>query len=257
MEKISEVVFGDSLCHEIKISKFSKNNTIIKFDPLFSICDLSNIDKHTLTLNDEYCSLINLELSYDISNTYSLKNIINDLEESVKNNNKIRIWTTHNQIDSYLMFLYVCNYFSNTDSELYVLFSDEFDKECYSPSCMNENELEELSKLEHRLTKEEIKKYSNEWKEIINDNLDMRIIENNKVKSVTFDYYNNIILNKLNELGEVKMVSLVGRLMSDIHLYDTVFTYLIYRLIKEEKIIVTSKDKRYWKSIIKIKKEEI
>lgn len=85
----------------------------------------------------------------------------------------------------------------------------------------------------------------------------MRIIENNKVKSVTYDYYNDIILNKLNELGEVKMVSLVGRLMSNIHLYDTVFTYLIYRLIKEEKIIVTSKDERYWKSIIKIKKEEI
>ncbi len=154
------------------------------------------------------------------------------------------------------MFLYVCNYFSNIDSDLYVLFSDEFDKECYSPSCMNENELEELSKLEHRLTKEEIQKYSNEWKEIISDNLDMRIIENNKVKSVTFDYYNDIILNKLNELGEVKMVSLVGRLMSDIHLYDTVFTYLIYRLIKEEKIIVTGKDERYWKSIIKTKKEE-
>ena len=155
------------------------------------------------------------------------------------------------------MFLYVCNYFSNIECNLYVLFSDEFDKECYSPSCMNENELEELSKLEHKLTKEEIKKYSNEWKEIINDNLDMRIIENNKVKSVTFDYYNDIILNKLNELGEVKMVSLVGRLMSDIHLYDTVFTYLIYRLIKEEKIIVIGKDERYWKSIIKIKKEEI
>ena len=133
------------------------------------------------------------------------------------------------------MFLYVCNYFSNIDSNLYVLFSDEFDKECPSPSCMNEKELEELSKLEHKLTKEEIKKYSNEWKEIINDNLDMRIIENNNVKSVTFDYYNDIILNKLNELGEVKMVSLVGRLMSDIHLYDTVFTYLIYRLIKERK----------------------
>ena len=256
MEKITEVVFGDSLCHEIKISKFSKNNKIIKFDSLFSICDLSNIEKNILILNDEYCDLISSEI-YDINNTYSLKNIINDLEESIKNNNKIRIWTTHKQIDSYLMFLYVCNYFSNIDYDLYVLFSDEFDKECYSPSCMNEKGLEELSKLEHKLTKEKIKKYSNEWKEIINDNLDMRIIENNKVKSVTFDYYNDIILNKLNELGEVKMVSLVGRLMSDIHLYDTVFTYLIYRLIKEGKIIITSKEERYWKSIIKTKKEEI
>ena len=154
------------------------------------------------------------------------------------------------------MFLYVCNYFSNIESNLYVLFSDDFDNDCFSPSCMNENELEQLSKLEHKLTKEEIKKYSNQWKELINDNLDMRIIENNKVKSVTFDYYNDIILNKLSELGEVKMVSLVGRLMSDIHLYDTVFTYLIYRLIKERKIIITYKDERYWKSIIKVKKEE-
>jgi len=256
MVNITEVVFGDSLCHEIKISKFSKNNKIIKFDSLFSICDLSNIDIDILTLNDEYCDLISSEIYYDLSNTYSLKKIINDLEKSVKNNNKIRIWTTHKQIDSYLMFLYVCNYFSNIESNLYVLFSDDFDNDCFSPSCMNENELEQLSKLEHKLTKEEIKKYSNQWKELINDNLDMRIIENNKVKSVTFDYYNDIILNKLSELGEVKMVSLVGRLMSDIHLYDTVFTYLIYRLIKEGKIIITYKDERYWKSIIKVKKEE-
>ena len=251
---ITEVVFGDSLCHEIKISEFLKNNTIIKFEPLFSICDFSNIDKHNLSLNDEYCDLIISSGIYDISSTYSLKNIINDLEESMNNNNKIRIWTTHKQIDSYLMFLYVCNYFSNTDSDLYVLFSDEFDEKCFSPSCMNEKELEELSKLEHKLTKEEIKKYSNEWNEITNNNLDMKIIDNNKVKSVTFDYYDEIILNKLNELGEVKMVSLIGRLMSDIHLYDTVFTYLIYRLIKEEKIIVTNKDESYLKSIIKINK---
>lgn len=254
MENITEVVFGDSLSHEIKMSKFSENNTIIKFEPLFSICDLSNIDKHILTLNDEYCDLIGSEI-YDVSNTYSLKNIIKDIEESIKKENKIRIWTTHKQIDSYLMFLYVCNYFSNTDFDLYVLFSDEFDEKCFSPSCMNENELEELSKIEHKLTKEEIRKYSNEWKEIINDNLDMRIIENNKVKSVTFDYFNDIILNKLNELGEVKIVGLVGRLISDIHLYDTVFTYLIYRLIKKEKIIITTKDERYWKSIIKINKK--
>ena len=194
---------------------------------------------------------------YNVNNIYSLKNINDDLEESIKNNNKIRIWTTHKQIDSYLMFLYVCSYFSTTNSELYVLFSDEFDKNYYSPSCMNESELEELSKLEHKITKEEIKKYSNEWTEIVNNNLDMRIIENNKVKSVAFDYYNDIILNKLNELGEVKMVILVGRLMSDIHLYDTVFTYLIYRLIKKEKIIVTIKNERYWKSIIKVKKDKI
>ena len=29
--------------------------------------------------------------------------------------------------------------------------------DCFSPSCMNEKELEELSKLEHKLIKDEIK----------------------------------------------------------------------------------------------------
>lgn len=85
-------------------------------------------------MNNDYCNLISKELSYKVSNTYSLKNIINDLKESI------------------------------------------------------------------------------------------------------------IILDKLKELGEVKVVRLVGKLMSDIHLYDTIFTYLISRLIIEKKIIITKKD---------------
>ncbi len=111
-------------------------------------------------MNDDYCNLISKELSYKVSNTYSLKNIINDLKESIKNNDKIRIWTTHNQ-------------------------------------------------------------------------------------SVSFDYYNNIILDKLKELSEVKVVRLVDKLMNNIHLYDTIFTYLISRLIIEKK---------YWLYTIKSNK---
>lgn len=254
MKNITEVVFGDSLFYQIKTSDFSKENKIIKFDTLFSICDLSNTNRDILTLNDDYCNLISKELSYKVSNTYSLKKIINDLKESIKNNDKIRIWTTHNQIDSYLMFLYVCNFFKNTQYDLYVLFSDEYDKECYSPSCMTEEELKKLLKLEHKLTKEQIENYSNEWDIIVKDNLSMKIIENNKVMSVSFDYYNDIILDKLNELGEVKVVRLVGKLMSNIHLYDTIFTYLISRLIIDEKIIITKKEKRYWLCTIKSNK---
>ena len=53
---------------------------------------------------------------------------------------------------------------------------------------MRENELEELSKLEHKLTKEEINKNTQIWKKIVSDNSDLRIIENGYVKSVTLDY---------------------------------------------------------------------
>ncbi len=252
MENIAEIVFGDYLYSEIKRSKFANNNLIIKFNVLFSICDLSNINNNKLYLKDKFCNLINSELIYDVSNIYSLKNIIIDLKEAINNKNKIRIWTSHNQIDAYLMFLYICNFFSNIDYDLYVLYSDEFDKECYSPACMNKNELEKLLKFEHKLTKQEIKEYSNEWKQIVIDNSEMRIIKNGKAISVSFNYYDDIILSKLKELGEVRTVSLVGNLMKDIHLYDTVFTYLVDRLIKDKKIIITNKDERLWKSTIKI-----
>ena len=70
MKNITEVVFGDSLCYEIKKSKFANNNLIIKFDMLFSICNLSNINKNIINLNDEYCNLISSELIYDVSNIY-------------------------------------------------------------------------------------------------------------------------------------------------------------------------------------------
>lgn len=117
---------------------------------------------------------------------------------------------------------------------------------------MNERELEELSKLEHKLTNEEIQDYSNTWKQIIKTNSDMRIMENNNVKCVSFDYYNDTILDLLKELGEVKTIKLVGRLMANIYFSDIFLTYLIDRLIKENKIIIIKKEKRLWESTIRI-----
>ncbi len=80
----------------------------------------------------------------------------------------------------------------------------------------------------------------------------MRIMENNNVKCVSFDYYNDTILDLLKELGEVKTIKLVARLMANIYFSDIFLTYLIYRLIKKGIIIVTKKEKRLWESTIKI-----
>ncbi len=255
MPNIIDVIDEDSLYFEIKKSKFIKNNKIVKFDIPFSICDLSNIDNYIVRLKDDYSDLIELmekEIMHKPSKESSIKRQIIEIEEAIKNNNKIRIWTTHKEINSYMMLLYICNYFSNKDCDLYVLFSDELDDEFYSPSCMNEHELEELSKLEHKLTKEEIQEYNSIWKQIINTNSDMRIMENNNVKCVSFDYYNDTILDLLKELREVKTIKLVARLMANIYFSDIFLTYLIYRLIKKGIIIVTKKEKRLWESTIKI-----
>ena len=255
MSKIVDVIDGDSLYNTIKESNFAKNNKIVKFDALFSICDLSNINNYITRLKDDYNELVDLmerELMYRPDKESLTKDQITEISKSIKNGDKIRIWTTHKEANSYLMFLYICNYFLEFDCDLYVLFSDELDKEFYSPSCMRERELEELVKLEHKLTKQEKQEYSNIWNQIVNTNSDMRIMENNNVKCVSFDYYNDTILNVLKELGEVKTIKLVARLMPNIYFSDIFLTYLIDRLIKENKIIIIKKEKRLWESTIRI-----
>ena len=43
--------------------------------------------------------------------------------------------------------LYICSIINEYNYKLYVLYSDDYDKDCPSPSAMNENELEELTRL--------------------------------------------------------------------------------------------------------------
>lgn len=252
MDNITEIVYGDSLCHTIKQCDFVENNKIIKFDKFLSFADLSNIDNNIIKLSEDFCNFVYLEIYHKFNTIESLENLNKELDDAVKNSSKIRIWTTHKETESYLTFIYVCNYLFNINCNLYVMFSDEYDIKCYSPACMRENELEKLTKLEHKLSKEEIFEYAIEWKKIVKDNSDMRIIENSKIKSVSFDYYNEVILNKLFQLGEVKSVTLTATLMNDYHLSDIFFSYLINRLIKLKKIKIVKKGKSLWHSTITI-----
>ena len=254
MNDITEIIYGDSLYHTIKQCDFV-GNKIIKFDKFLSFADLSNIDKNQIKLNKDFCNFIYPEINHKFDVIESMENINKELDDSVKRNSKIRIWSTRKESESYLTFIYVCNYLINSSCNIYVIFSDEYDNECYSPACMNELELKELTKLEHKLSKEEIFKYATEWKKVAEDNQDMRIMENNKVKSASLDYYNDIILNKLSELGEIKSVSLIANLMKDYHISDICILYLINRLIKSNKIKIIKEGKSLWHSIITLTKD--
>lgn len=119
---------------------------------------------------------------------------------------------------------------------------------------MRESELEELIKLEHKLSKEEIKEYAKEWQIIKNKKSDMRILENKKVKLVSFDYYNEEILNLIKELGEVKIVRLVGLFMNNHYLQDLVVSYFVDRLINNGKIKVIKYGERFFENVIAINK---
>ena len=255
MNNITEIVYGDSLCHWLKQCDFISNNKIIKFDKFFSIADLSNINNNKINYSEDFCSFSNNEIYHKFHKVDSLEDINKQLNEAVKRKSKIRVWTTHNEIESYLTFLYVCNYLFNIDCNLYVMFSDEYKKECFSPACMVENELKELIKLEYKLSIEEKFKYALEWKILTNDNSKLRVIENGKVKSVSLNYYDSIILNKLKAFGEIQIVDLVSNLMKEYCLHDLFIVYLINRLINYNKIMIVKDNERLLRRTIKIVEE--
>lgn len=243
MEKVN-IIFGASTFVTMKDSKLLNNN-IIEFDTVFSVADLSNLDNYELALPKDI---------YKENIYYSFNNEIKKLNEAINNNKEIRIWTSHFDINSYSLFLYLCDCLKDKDCNLYVVFSDEYDENCYSPACMRESELEELTKLEHKLSKDQIRKHSNEWQIIKNNKSDMRILENKNVKLVSFDYYNEEILNLLKKLGEVKIVRLVGLFMNNHYLQDLVVSYFVDRLINEEKIKVIKYGERFFENVVAINK---
>ncbi len=230
--KFVEIVFGNSCFYTISNSKFSSNN-IIMFNMLFNVADLNDIDN------------FNYELSFDLYNelTYSFKDDIDKLNYFINFNCKFRIWTSHFDVRSYLVFLYLCDYLKDKNCEIYVVFSDLLYSDIPSPSCLKEHELEELSNLTCKLSFNDINYYSSEWMRVVLENGEMRIMDNKKVLSVDFSYYDNLIIDTLTELGIVKFSRLVGEIMKIYYVDDILLSFLIKRLIDKNTINVIKVDK--------------
>jgi len=245
MKKTTEIIFGNSLYNTMISSKL-KENEIILFNTIFSIGNLKDIDEFKIYVPEEIIKSIQV---YDFSEQ------INELNEAVKNNSKIRVWCSYQDSDSYILLTYICNYLKDKDCDIYVAYSDDYDNNCMSPAQLNEEELEQLELYEHKLHTSNILELSKIWNDIKNNNVDIRIMKNNKVKLVSYNYFDDIIINKLKELGNVKQVTLVSHLLSNFHLIDLIFVYMINKLIENNKIIVIEKssDGNDYKNIISIK----
>ena len=221
-----EIVFGNSCYMSMKKSSLKSNN-ILLFNLLLNVGDISKIEENKINIPKEL---------YNEKGNYLCKKEISMINNAIIEKEKIRIWTSNYNIYSYLIMLYICNIAKKQDCVLYVTYSDEYGTDYISPSLMSSIELEKLSRLEHKLTKDEIIKYSNMWEEIIKINSEMRVLENGTVKSVSINYYDNVILDKLKELGQVKISKLVAMLMKEIYLTDNLYVYFIKKLIKNDKM---------------------
>lgn len=240
-----EVVFGNSCYNTMKNSSLNNNNILI-FNALFNIGDLSNIKNYIIKVPE---NLPTEERNTNFKNEHDI--IINN----IKSKNKIRVWTGRQDIYSYLIMLYICSIIKEYNYELYVLYSDDYNKDYPSPRVLNENELEKLSKLEHKLTTKELEDNVKIWNKLVYENSSLRIIDNGIIKSVSLNFYDNYILEKLTQIGKVKFIKLVGIIMQDIYLIDSMIIYLINRLIENKKIKITIDNNiSYIESLIEVNK---
>lgn len=223
--KTLEIVFGDTCSNIMKKSSMNKN-TILTFNLRLNVGDISKIDD----------------------------NVLNIIVNNINRNNKIRVWTSKKDIYSYLLMLYISSIIEIYNYDLYVTYSDEYNIDYISPRVMNEKELENLEKIEHKLSKNELMNNTKIWKKLVKENSELRVIDNGIVKSVSMSYYDEIILETLNELGKVKMINLVATLIGKIYVCDSLIISLIERLIDENKIVIEKNSDKYFESIVDLKR---
>ena len=75
MNNITEIVYGDSLCHTINQCDFVKGSKVIKFDKFLSFADLSNIDKNIIKLSEDFCESIYHEIYHKFETEESKKHL--------------------------------------------------------------------------------------------------------------------------------------------------------------------------------------
>ncbi len=238
-ESIIEIVSKDSA---MGCLKGSKNNNIKVCLPLYlsfgSLSDLKNYKRTDLgkLFDNEDCFYYS-SLGYDFSS------LINKLAYYVKKCEMIRVWSSHLDVDDYLLLLYICNLFS--DKKISVIFAEEFNWHCYDLGCMDARDVPELIRREHILLPYQIEEYIKEWNQIAGYNAELRIIENGIIKGVSIDYFNDQIIKILDSLGEANINKIIGELMGQnliCNACHSLYKHLIDRLIKMNRIEIVSNE---------------
>ena len=193
-------------------------------------------------------------------NEFSPKEEYNKLAEKIANYDEIRIWYSSGDSEDLNTYYYLVNYLSNKNK---IIYSCDVCNGCnFSLGCYTSDEIENLLLNTKKLTQEEIVNLSLIWKQLEEENADLRLIEDDKLISHNFNFLDNKILEKLSAYKEpVRYYSFVGNLMSN-KIYglcsDLFFSaridylieigkILIFEIIKEKNIIGELADYKYIK----------
>lgn len=244
--KIIEVCEGYSSVGVIKKyqDKHNIDNLIIPLALFLSIGDIKNN-------REEFLRKICPEIDFKSSN----EEFLNELFKNIDKDTNVRIWSSKKNDDDYLLVLYLCNILKDKCDNISVIYTSDYNEYAISLNAVDYKEIKNLLDYEKILTKEEIEQFSKEWINLENINSQMRILENGIVTNKNYSDYDNIILSKLENIGESTIANLIGNLMVDFTINDAgdlVYLFLIDRLIENKKIVISKKGERHFVDIIKI-----
>ncbi|MBO4245346.1 MAG: DUF1835 domain-containing protein [Bacilli bacterium] len=192
------------------------------------------------------------ELYNDPNYTYQddLDSLINSINKDIK----IRIWSSKMDSNSYLLLLYLTSLLSSYDNQISVIFTTDYNLDAITLGCCCDREVNELLKYEKVLSINELHDYQKTWEDVVNVNSEIRILENNTIVNKNYADYDDLILNKLSQIGECKVYELVAKLLLDnsLNMYDDfIDSFLVKRLINHHKIVIVQADERFYHNIIK------
>jgi hypothetical protein len=221
-------------------SKLFKKEDILSFNLMLNIGNISNLED---TTSRSVCN-INIQVNKKIQLFLS----------EIKEKENIRFWySSMNSEDvCFISFaIYLINkHFSN--KKIYII--DACEKNMPTLGSFLFNEIKELINIEKRLSDETIHSMIDNWNLLVNENSDLRLLINGKLNSFSFSYLDNKIMNSLSKYDELNVYSFVGiellpRGLCSIY-GDLIFHYRINELIKQNKIKITNKDKKFIKLLI-------
>ena len=198
------------------------NKNMKNIDVFFGYAAFTPLYKSPLINNDLYGF-------YENFTTGNIKDI--DIPINIDKDKTVRIWSSRNNTQEYLNFLYFCYMLPNRIS---VIFANEYNKYVNSVGETVPDEIKELLKYEHKLTDEEKDSYKNEWIKLVNENSEMRLFQNGKIISASYDYLNEYI-DKFYDKNNIRrtVATLMGN-DTENNLSSDIYNFLIERKTKNK-----------------------
>ena len=183
----------------------------------------------------------------------------------------VRIWFSSIDSEDYNFFTFMVYLINKINKDIKINIIDvgtikpiEKIVPTWSISCYDTEEIKELLQFTRVLTQEEISDISDEWKRLEKENADLRIIENKKLKSVSYDFLDKRILEELSknkETDEIKLISdMMCRERNDNDVGGIfgclIIEYRIKELIKQNKIKIV-REKLIMNAIKELRKRTV